>query len=35
MSALKQVIIELTPQQRSEIKRELNKEGFAKKVRES
>ena len=26
MSALKQVIIELTPQQRSEIKKELNKE---------
>ena len=26
MSALKQVVIELTPQQRSEIKRELNKE---------
>jgi hypothetical protein len=26
MSALKQIVIELTPQQRSEIKRELNKE---------
>ena len=26
MSALRQVVIELTPQQRSEIKRELNKE---------
>ncbi len=26
MSALKQVVIELTPQQRNEIKRELNKE---------
>ena len=26
MSALKQIVIELTPQQRSEIKKELNKE---------
>ena len=26
MSALKQIVIELTPQQRSEIKRELSKE---------